>query len=90
MTVLLYARRKRWPLRSVEVEATHRRLPGRGSEDREASRDEYVDVFRQSIRLEGDLTDEQVDRIRYVAGRCPMHRTLKASPVIEEEVELRR
>lgn len=88
MTILLYTRRKGWPLRSVTVEATHERVHCRDMEGCETSDRTFIDVIRRNIDLEGDLTDEQVDRIRYIATRCPIHRTLEAKPKIEDEVRV--
>ena len=45
-------------------------------------------MIHQRIALHGDLTHEQRERIRYIAGRCPMHRTLQSSPDIVEEVQM--
>ena len=88
MTVLLYVRRKGWPLQSIEVESTHKRVIGRDSEREEAGGQGYSEVVRQRILLKGDLSEEQRDRISEIAARCPVYRILKASPVLEEEVFL--
>ena len=82
MTVLLYSRRKGWPIESVTVECSHRRVSrtseaGGGHEE-----------IRSHITLEGDLTDEQRDRILQIAGRCPIHRTLESKPRMIEEIEV--
>jgi putative redox protein len=66
MTVRMYAGRKDWPLERVEVTVDHERVDG-------------VDVFTKSIELTGDLDRDQVERLREIAGRCPVHRTLEAS-----------
>ncbi len=84
MTVLLYSRRKSWPVESVTVESSHRRVsragePGAGQEE-----------IRSHITIEGDLTGEQRDRILQIAGRCPIHRTLESKPRMIEEIEVVR
>ena len=65
----------------MSVESDHRRVlsPAEGV---------YREVIHQRIALHGDLTHEQRERIRYIAGRCPMHRTLQSSPDIVEEVQM--
>ena len=88
MTILLYVRRKGWPLRSVTVECRHRRVHRLDSEQAESSDRAYVEEIRQRILLEGDLTEEQTDRLKYIAGRCPVHRTLQSTPAIVDEVEV--
>ena len=84
MTVLLYSRRKGWPIESVTVECSHRRVSragesGGGNEE-----------IRSHITIEGDLTGEQRDRILQIAGRCPIHRTLESKPRMIEEIEIVR
>jgi putative redox protein len=70
MTVKLYADRKGWPLRSVEV-----RLTGQSAEAGYR--------IERSLRLEGDLTDEQKARLVEIAEKCPVARTLKGTIAIE-------
>lgn len=74
----------------MEVEGSHRRIIDNGSSLGKSGRPGYVEVIRQRILLRGDLSDEQRDRLSYIAGRCPLHRTLNASPVIEEEISVIR
>jgi len=88
MTILLYTRRKGWPLNGVEVESRHRRVHRRDCENCETDDRAFVDEIKVRILLEGDLSEEQVERIRYIAGRCPVTRTLEAKPVILHEVEV--
>jgi putative redox protein len=79
MTILLYVRRKGWTIRSLTVECSHRRIyrsPDEGA----------VEEIRSRVLIEGDITDEQKDRITSIAARCPVHRTLQARPAIVNEV----
>ena len=69
MTVKLYADRKGWPLRAVEV-----RLNGR-------SEDGGYRIER-SIRFEGELTGDQKARLIEIAEKCPVARTLKGEITI--------
>ena len=85
MTVLLYSRRKGWPVDGVTVECTHRRVSRTGGESSAAQEE-----IRSRITLEGDLTDDQRDRILQIAGRCPIHRTLESRPRMIEEIEVVR
>ena len=66
MTIRMYAGRKDWPLERVEVTVDHERVDG-------------VDVFTKAIALTGALDQDQTERLREIAGRCPVHRTLEAS-----------
>ena len=81
MTILLYARRKAWPVESVTVESSHRRVY---RPEAQAAAEE----IRSRVLLEGDLTEEQRERIELIAGRCPVHRTLESTPTIVNEVVL--
>ena len=82
MTILLYTRRKGWPVESVTIECSHERVPASDTEKG------YEDVIRQHIALKGDISIEQRDRIEYIAGRCPLHRFLDDSPTIVDHVEV--
>ncbi len=83
MTIRMYARRKGWPLAHVEVEVTHDKLHAEDADEAGAGRPEKVDVFRRTIRLEGDLDDAQRARLLEIADRCPVHRTLEQSSRVE-------
>ena len=88
MTILLDVRRKKWPLKSVSVECSHERVYRRDMEDCEESDRAYIDVIRRYILVQGDLDQEQKDRITRIARRCPVHRTLESPPRIVDEVDL--
>lgn len=76
-TAEMYADRKGWELGSVEVEAT------RESGDRE----EPV-RYAVEIRIPAPITDEQAERIKAIAAKCPVHRMLTGEVEIEDRVEL--
>ncbi len=73
MTIRMYARRKGWPLAHVEVDVTHAKVHAR---DAEGDSKGQVDEFRRVIRLEGPLDAAQRQRLREIADKCPVHRTL--------------
>ena len=66
MTVRLYAEHKGWPLTSVRVRVVHRR-----------DALEAKDRFAREIVLAGPLSDAQRGRLKEIAERCPVHRTLE-------------
>jgi putative redox protein len=79
ITLRMYGGRKGWDLDGLEVVADSQ--PGEGG---------ACGPFVVTLRLPNALSDEQVRRLRVIAGQCPVHRTL-ASPeacVIEDRVEL--
>ncbi|MGH9134845.1 MAG: OsmC family protein, partial [Ilumatobacteraceae bacterium] len=87
MTLRIYAGRKSIPLERVTVEITHDKVhaadagasDGGGSPPR-------LDRFRRAIRLEGPLDDDVSARLLEIADRCPVHRTLEQSSLIETKL----
>jgi putative redox protein len=66
-TLRLYAQRKTWPLRGVEVQLAFNpdgAPAGGGSE------------LRRRITLRGELSEEQRQRLLEIANKCPIHRVL--------------
>jgi putative redox protein len=76
VTIEMYADRKGWSLRDVEVEVEY--VPAeRGCPTK----------FSLTLRLPSDLTDEQVQRLKVIATKCPVHRTLDGEVMFDERVE---
>jgi putative redox protein len=76
ITVEMYAQRKDWHIGPVEVECAYAR-PEAGSPT----------VFNLLLRLPSACTDEQVERLRVIAAKCPIHRTLDGEVIFRERVE---
>jgi putative redox protein len=87
MTVRLYARRKGWPVERVEVRLRQRRLHARDCADCETQGDAFVHRIERALHVTGDLTDEQHARLREIAHKCPVHRTLTSEIVIADLLE---
>ena len=85
MTLRMYAERKEWPLDRVEVELTHARAHAEDCEtcDTEEPRLERIE---RTIRVTGDLDEEQRRRLLEIADRCPVHRTLHADVDIDSDL----
>lgn len=77
ITIEMYAQRKGWDVGTVEVECAYEQAD-RGSPP----------SFDVVIRLPDHLTAEQAERLKVIAGRCPVHRTLAGSASFTERVEL--
>jgi len=75
MTLRMYAERKQLPLKRVRVQLSHRKIHAQDCSDCE-TREGKVDEILREITLEGELTDEQRQRLLEIADRCPVHRTL--------------
>jgi putative redox protein len=63
MTVKIYANRKGWPLEQVSIDVQQQKNGN------------YQWISAQ-LHLTGSLTDEQRDRLRQIADRCPVHKLL--------------
>jgi putative redox protein len=74
MTVKMYADRKGWPLRAVDV-CLHGESAPTG--------------FRilRTFRLEGDLAEDQRARLVEIAEKCPVARTLEGEIAIETTLD---
>ena len=75
MTLRMYADRKQWPLQGVQVRLGHFRIH---AEDCAAcdTREGMLDQIDVEILLLGDLSESQRQRLKEIADRCPVHRTL--------------
>jgi putative redox protein len=66
ITIQMYAGRKGWDMDGLEVAAEFDGSP-KGADTAH---------FRVHLTLPPGLDEEQVDRIRTIAAKCPVHRTL--------------
>ena len=80
ITVRMYADRKGWPLESVTVRAEHGRIHAKdcGECETESGR-----IDRIELELEGPLDAEQRERLREIADKCPVKRTLGSEVLVE-------
>lgn len=80
MTIRMYARRKGWPLDHVSVDVIHDKVH---AQDADGSSPAKIDSFVRTIRLRGNLGDDQRQRLLEIADKCPVHRTLEQTSRIE-------
>jgi putative redox protein len=86
ITVQMYARRKGWPLEGVKLELKHSRIYAKDCEDYESEEKGKIDVIDVEIAFEGDLTEEQIERLRDISARCPVHKTLTSETKIHTKL----
>lgn len=87
LTILLYARRKSWPVEGVSVRANHERMVVEVDVDGELIRKKFERIV-QEIALQGNLDQAQRARLMEIAGKCPVHRTITGDlAIIEVEVQ---
>ncbi len=76
MTLRMYADRKGWPLEAVEVRLNHEKIHAKDCEDCEQKVGK-IDQIERELVLSGPLDEAQRQRIKEIANRCPVHRTLE-------------
>jgi putative redox protein len=76
ITMEMYAARKGWDIGHVEV-AVEYSPAERGCPTK----------FELVMRLPDDLPDEQAERLRAIAAKCPVHRALDGEVMFLERVE---
>jgi putative redox protein len=70
----MYAERKKWPLRGVNVEVHFKKT---GDEE----------VIKRLLKFDGDLDDQQRARLAEIAERTPVTLTLKQGLSINTSLE---
>jgi putative redox protein len=76
VTMEMYAARKGWDIGPVEVAVDYTR-PERGGPTK----------FELVMRLADDVPDERVERLRLIAAKCPVHRTLEGEVMFVQRLE---
>ena len=76
ITMEMYAKRKGWDVGDVEVACDYTPAE-RGCPTR----------FNLIMRFPDSMSDEHVERLRVIAAKCPVHRTLEGEVMFDERVE---
>lgn len=84
MTVKLYAERKEWELEEVYVYVTHSK---KHSDDLmiDVEKPGKIDHLSKKLKFIGNLDDTQRKKLKEIASKCPVHRTLQSEVIIETE-----
>ena len=77
ITIEMYAKRKKWNVDGLEVDCDYTPAE-RGN----------ATNFKLVMRMPAHLSEEQVERLRVIAAKCPVHRTLEGEVAFDERVEL--
>jgi uncharacterized OsmC-like protein/alpha/beta superfamily hydrolase len=85
MTIRMYANRKELNLDNVEVTLSHSRIHADDCDECESS-DGFIDRIDKFIKLEGDLTDEEKQKLLKIADKCPVHKTLHNEILIDSKL----
>lgn len=85
MTIQMYAKHKNWDLEEVTVHVDHQK---KHKDDalKEGEKSAKLDHFSRKLQLQGNLTDDQKERLLEIANRCPVKRTLSSDIQIHSEL----
>lgn len=85
MTLKLYAERKKWDLQEVFVYISHSR---KHSDDLqiEIEKPKYLDHISKKLKFIGNLDETQKERLKEIASRCPVHKTLASEVIFETQI----
>ena len=81
MTIAYHAQREKFPIESIVVKLSHRKI-NRADCPECSSKEGRVDVFEREIEVRGTLTEQQRQQVISFAERCPVHRTLTSGSVV--------
>jgi putative redox protein len=76
ITMEMYAQRKGWDVGHVEVDVEYSPAE-RGCPTK----------FQLVMRLPAELPEEQLERLRTIAAKCPVHRALDGEVMFQERIE---
>ncbi len=77
ITIEMYAKRKQWNVDGLEVDV-----------DYSPAERGCATNFKLVIKMPAHLSEDQVERLRVIAAKCPVHRTLEGEVLFDERVEL--
>jgi len=77
ITIEMYATRKGWNIDGLEVDVDYTPAE-RGC----------ATNFKLVMKMPAHLSEEQVEKLRVIAAKCPVHRTLEGEVLFDERVEI--
>lgn len=85
MTIRMYANRKKLNLDNVEITLNHSRIHVNDCDECE-SKEGFADRIDKVIKLEGDLSADERQRLLEIADLCPVHKTLHNEIIIDSKL----
>ena len=82
MTLKLYAQRKKWDLKEVFVYISHARKHSDALMV-DVEKPGYLDHISKRLKFIGDLDDKQKQRLKEIASKCPVHKTVASEVVFD-------
>lgn len=85
MTIRMYANRKKWPLENIGINLYHERSYNKDCQQCDEA-PQQIDYLNREITLEGDLDNEQREKLLEIADKCPVHKTLHEHLVVNTKL----
>jgi len=85
MTLKMYAQRKKWDLQEVYAYITYSK---KHSDDLmlDVETPSSINHLLKRLKFVGNLDEKQKTRLKEIASRCPVHKTLQSEVIIETEL----
>ena len=79
------AERKKWDLQEVFAYITYSK---KHSEDLglDVDKPTRLDHLQKKLKFVGNLDDKQIQRLKEIASKCPVHKTLLSTTIIDTEI----
>lgn len=84
VTLRMYADRKGWPIKKIHVHLHLEKFEELSGDAEKPTKEEITKITRR-IEFEGDLTEEQINRLITISDKCPVHKTLSGKIIIENK-----
>lgn len=85
MTLKLYAERKNWELKEVYVYLSYSK---KHTDELNIDTEQLgrIDFIQKKIKLVGNLNTEQKEKLKQIASKCPVHKTVSNPVVFDTEL----
>jgi putative redox protein len=81
ITLEMYAQRKGWDLQEVTIDLQEEEIDDPNQPGKKATK------ITREIAVHGNLTQDQVDGLKAIADKCPIHKILAGSVLINTEIK---
>ncbi len=85
MTIRMYANKKNMKLKNIEISLNHFRIHAEDCTECE-SKSGFVDKIEKSIKVEGDLREDEKQKLLEIGNKCPVHKTLHNEILIKSVI----
>jgi uncharacterized OsmC-like protein/esterase/lipase len=86
LTVKLYAKRKEWDLKEVYVYLSYAKKHAEEIENPEPDAMGKLDFIHKKLKFVGNLSQEQIIKLKEIASKCPVHKTVAGKVYFETEL----